>query len=105
MALVIKRDFGGAPIQSFVPVPAQCDVPAVINAGATLTVLRSSDGDSAIQFRSVGGAVDVYFNDDTTKVMTFDGDQIWTFVLDDTVLKTNFKNNGAGGVTLQRWGQ
>jgi len=58
-----------------------------------------------MQFRSVGGPVDVYFNNDTTKVMTFDGDQIWTFVLDDTVTKVNFKNNGAGGVTLQRWGQ
>jgi hypothetical protein len=101
----VKTDGFGNSIQSFLATPAACQVPAVINAAATHTIVPSTLGVSCIQFRSVSGPVDVYFNTDTTKVMTFDGDEIFVLLLDDTVTAVNFKNNGAAGVTLQLWGQ
>jgi hypothetical protein len=88
-------------VQGFAPNIARTQAPVSISAGATATVTVT--GWLAISFRP-SGAVQVYLNDQTTKYMTFNGEERQVLLLDGNVTAVKFKNPGTSALTLEVWG-
>jgi uncharacterized protein YdeI (BOF family) len=98
-ALVKSR--GEIPVQGYAPDPARCQVPATVNAAATASVTVT--GWLVISFRSTAD-VQVFFDDASTKYMTFNGAERHTLVLNENVTAVKFTNAGASALTLEVWG-
>jgi len=94
-------DKGLQPIQGFAPDPAKAQVPASINAAATSSLTVT--GWTAVMF-APSGDVQVYFNTDSTKYMTFAGNTRHVFIIRPDVTTVVFKNAGSSAITVSIWG-